>query len=34
MNKVLGVEVQLSPSNSIEFGQEDSNTMAHLLLIE
>jgi hypothetical protein len=29
MNKVLGVEVQLSPSSSIEFGQEDSNTMAH-----
>ena len=26
---ILGVEVQLSPSSSIEFGQEDSNTMEH-----
>jgi len=24
---VLGIEIQLSPSTSIEFGQEDSNTM-------
>ncbi|CAC9502253.1 hypothetical protein [uncultured Gammaproteobacteria bacterium] len=26
---ILGVEIQLSPSSSIEFGQEDSNTMEH-----
>jgi hypothetical protein len=26
---ILGVEVQLSPSSSIKFGQEDSNAMAH-----
>lgn len=26
---ILGVEIQLSPSSSIDFGQEDSNTIEH-----